>query len=107
MKVIIWWDSDESSRLHTQVQLVLDELGLTGFVTIDTNCDTWLQKDLGIQKDPALVIEEESIDFKDMIFEGMIPPEEELKSMFFSIIGGNTWGWGNCSPEGCGSGCSC
>ena len=43
--------------------------------------------DLSIVEDSALIIEEESIDFKDMIFEGLIPEDEELKSMFISIIG--------------------
>jgi hypothetical protein len=33
-----------------------------------------------------LIVEEEAIDFKDTIFEGIIPDEEELKSMFISII---------------------
>jgi hypothetical protein len=36
-----------------------------------------------------LIIEEESIDFKDTIFEGIIPEDDELKSMFISIVGGS------------------
>jgi hypothetical protein len=46
-----------------------------------------LKTKLNITKEPALIIEEESIDFQDMIFEGIIPSDDELKSMFVSIIG--------------------
>jgi len=57
-------------------------------VGVENSTDTTLKSELGISESSALVIEEESIDFKDMIFEGMIPEDEEIKSMFFSIIGG-------------------
>jgi hypothetical protein len=61
---------------------------------------------LNITKEPAFIIEEESIDFKDMIFEWVIPEIEDLKNMFISII----WGWESCSSwwcTSCHSGCSC
>jgi hypothetical protein len=45
-----------------------------------------LKKELNITKEPALIVEEEAIDFKDTIFEGIIPESEEIKSMFISII---------------------
>jgi hypothetical protein len=61
-----------------------------------------------IKESPALIIEEETIDFKDTIFEWITPEEEEIKSMFVSIIGWGSTGW-SCSDEGwcgsCGSGC--
>lgn len=50
--------------------------------------DETLKQELGITQESACIIEEESINFKDMIFEGIIPEETEIKSMFLSIIGG-------------------
>jgi len=41
---------------------------------------------MNIKEEPALIIEEGSIDFKDVIFEGQTPPEEEIKPMLVSII---------------------
>lgn len=105
MKVYVWGKGEEATNLQAAIARVLEELGLTDFVTVGTGDDEAIKKELNISKDSALVIEEESINFKDMIFEGMVPEEAELKSMFVSIIGG--WSWGGCAPEGCGSGCSC
>jgi hypothetical protein len=49
-----------------------------------------------------LIIEEESIDFKDVIFEWIVPEIDELKSMFVSII----WWWGSsCSSWRCWTWC--
>ena len=45
-----------------------------------------LKTELNITEQPALLIEEESIDFKDVIFQGMVPDEAEIKSMFISVI---------------------
>lgn len=110
MKVIIFWNNDESLELQTKVKEVLEEIGLTDFVELVSSQDESLKTELNITQESALVIEEESIGFKDMIFEGMVPDAAELKSMFMSIIG---WGWhdhaegGGCGTGGCGSGCSC
>ena len=65
--------------------------------------------ELGITGNPALCIEETSIDFKDMIFEGIIPEQVELDSMFTSILGssemeGDSGCSGACSSGGCGTG---
>lgn len=105
MKVHIWGNSEESQALHAKIVLVLEELGLTDFVELNQTHDTGLKKELSISKDSALIIEEESIDFKDMIFEWILPEDEEIKSMFISIIWWGSWGW--CAPEWCWSGCSC
>ena len=105
MKVYIWWEWDNAQALHASVVGTLEELGLTDFVPLVQWRDEKIKKELSIEKDYALVIEEESIDFKDMIFEWLTPSHEELKSMFVSIIGWSSWGW--CAPEWCGSGCSC
>jgi hypothetical protein len=56
------------------------------FVQADITSDETLKNDLNLTKVPALIIEEESIDFKDVIFEGIVPDVDELKSMFVSII---------------------
>jgi len=105
MKVIIYGKGEDVDTLNTKVKLVLDELGLTDFIKLESSDDEALKKELDIKESSALIIEEESIDFKDMIFEWMVPDDEELKSMFVSIIGWGSGGW--CAPEGCGSGCSC
>lgn len=105
MKVVIWWDTDQSVELMARVRGVLEDLWLTDFVQVENTNDKGIQSELWIKEDSALVIEEESIDFKDMIFEGLVPADEELKSMFVSIIGWGGSGW--CAPEWCGSGCSC
>jgi len=106
MKVYIYGESVTSRDLEKRVYSVLEELGLSDFITLEMTTDENLKTELNISEDSALIIEEESIDFKDMIFEGMIPEEEELKSMFLSIIG--WWSsWGGCAPGGCGTGCSC
>lgn len=105
MKVYIYGISEDASTLDSKVKLVLEELGLTDFVKVEHTQDEKIKDELWISEDSALIIEEESIDFKDMIFEGMVPEVEELKSMFVSIIGWESAGW--CAPWGCGSGCSC
>jgi hypothetical protein len=92
MKVIIFGSGAETDKLTDKVKVALDELGLTDFIQLENSTDDTLKQDLSIKESPALIIEEESIDFKDMIFEGMIPEDEELKSMFVSIIGGGSGG---------------
>ncbi len=109
MKVCVWGTWDQASELQSKIALVLEELGLTDFVTVESTQDQAIQQELKITEESALIIEEESINFKDMIFEGMVPEAEELKSMFISIIWG--WsGWGCGSKDeswSCGTGCSC
>jgi hypothetical protein len=109
MKVCIWWDSTESQELKDKVALTLEELWLTDFVVVESTSDEAMKQELWISESSALVIEEESIDFKDMIFEGMVPEAEELKSMFISIIGWSGGGWCGSKDESwsCGTGCSC
>jgi hypothetical protein len=43
--------------------------------------------ELGITENPALAIEEESIDFKDMIFQGEIPEYDEINLCFSLFLG--------------------
>lgn len=109
MKVIIWWDTSQALDLSVKVHLVLEELGLTDFVIVEKTSDQEIKEELSIKEESALIIEEESIDFKDMIFEGIIPDGEELKSMFISIIGWSSGGWcGSKDDSGsCGTWCNC
>jgi hypothetical protein len=99
MKVKIFWEWEKSKELTTKVKYVLDELGLVDFIKIEETTDESLKTELGIKEIPALIIEEESIDFKDVIFEWIIPDDEELKSMFTSIIG--WWDIDSCAPTDC------
>lgn len=105
MKVYIYWENEQSQELKSKVSFVLEELGLTDFIAVENTMDEDIKTELNISESSALIIEEESIDFKDMIFEGIVPEEQELKSMFVSIVGGASGGW--CAPEWCWSGCSC
>lgn len=108
MKIKLFWTGDQCELLEKRVKDSLEELWLTDFIELEISTDSSLKQEMWIKEEPALIIEEETIDFKDIIFEGIVPEEEEIKSMFVSIIG---WGstWGSCSDEwGCGtcaSGC--
>ncbi len=106
MKVKIFWNKENVWELNDKVLSSLNELGLSEFINIEITNDENLKNELNITKEPALIIEEESIDFRDTIFEWIIPSDEEIKSMFISIIG--WWETGSsCAPGWCGSGCSC
>lgn len=102
MKVKIYWQWEETQELLNKVNNSLEELWLSDFLEVEVTNDENIKNELSITKEPALIIEEEAIDFKDTIFEWIIPSDEEIKSMFISII----WGWdaGSCSSAGwCGS----
>ncbi len=105
MQVKIYWKWNQAQELMSKVKNILDELWLVDFIKLEATDDEALKTELWIKEEPALIIEEEAIDFKDVIFEGLIPADDEIKSMFTSIIGWWEGGW--CAPEGCGSGCSC
>ncbi|MCH2188253.1 hypothetical protein MK079_00290 [Candidatus Gracilibacteria bacterium] len=109
MQIKIYGSEENTTELSGKIKGVLDELGLTDFIQTEITQDSQLKEELKIKKEPALIIIEESIDFKDTIFEGIIPDEEELKSMFVSIIGGGSGGsCGSKEADGsCGTGCSC
>ena len=100
----------ELASLETLVNKALVELALDDAVTVSTTDDTAYKLELGITENPALAIEEESIDFRDMIFQGEVPAYDEIKSMFISILGDEEdHGGGGCGSGGCGTcdtGCS-
>ena len=106
MKIKLYWTEENTSTLLDKVNKSLEELWLSDFINVEVTYDEDIKNELGITKEPALIVEEESIDFKDTIFEWIIPSDEEIKSMFISIIG---W-WdseSSCAPGWCGSWCSC
>lgn len=108
MKILIYGTNWQEQELLDVVNAGVNELGLEDFMTTEITQDESLKAELNISSEPALIIEEESIGFKDMIFEGMIPDIDELKSMFISIVGGG-WDAGGCSTGSCGTcstGCS-
>ena len=109
MKIKLFGTLDNTQELENRVKSCLDELGLVDFIQLEVTQDENIKTELNITKEPALIIEEEAIDFKDTIFEGIIPENEEIKSMFISIIG---WGsGGSCGSKdesgSCGTGCAC
>ncbi len=94
----------ELASLETLVNKALVELALDDAVTVSTTDDTAYKLELGITENPALAIEEESIDFRDMIFQGEVPAYDEIKSMFISILGDEEdHGGGGCGSGGCGT----
>lgn len=59
----------ELENLEKSVSSALAGLGLSDFVKVESTNDAAYKVELGISANPALCIEEESIEFKDMIFE--------------------------------------
>lgn len=101
MKVKIFGSWEQTQELLDKVNSSLEDLGLSDFMEVEVTTDENIKNELSITKEPALIIEEDAIDFRDTIFEWIIPNDEEIKSMFISII----WGWdaGWCSSWSCGS----
>ncbi|MGB2110670.1 MAG: hypothetical protein ACPHY8_01795 [Patescibacteria group bacterium] len=87
MKIKLFGTQENTQELENRVKTCLDELGLVDFIKLEITQDESIKTELNITKEPALIIEEEAIDFKDTIFEGITPENEEIKSMFISIIG--------------------
>jgi hypothetical protein len=108
MKIQLVGSGETLENLHSLVKRALTELALDDAVTVSSSDDPAYKMELGITENPALCIEEESIDFKDMIFQGEVPDYEEIKSMFISILGddddhGGSSGGDSCGTGGCGS----
>jgi hypothetical protein len=86
MKIIIYWKWEKTEELYNKVALSIDELWLWEFIDLEVINDKKLKSKLNISKKPALIVEEENIDFIDVIFEWIIPDEEEIRSMIISVI---------------------
>ncbi len=99
MQIKIYWTWEETKKLINIVNSSLEELWLVDFIKVEEVYNEEIKKELNITKQPALIIEEESIDFKDIIFEWMIPEEDEIKSMLISIIWWDSWD--SCAPSSC------
>ncbi len=106
MIIKLIWEGESLAKLEELVRRSLSELAIDDAAKVETTNDAAYKMELGITENPALAIEEESIDFKDMIFQGEIPEYDEIKSMFLSILwdeedhGG---GCGTCSTGSCGT----
>lgn len=110
MKIIIYWIEKKREPLVNTLKLSLEELGLSDFINLEETYEEYVKTEMWIKEEPALIIEEESIDFKDMIFEWQTPPEDEIKAMLISIIGWESTGWTCGSLDenwSCGTWCSC
>lgn len=104
MLIKLVWSGSELTDLQTLVNQALTELALDDAVTVSTTDDADYKLELGITENPALAIEEESIDFRDMIFQWEVPAYDEIKSMFISILGDEEdHGGGGCGSGGCGT----
>lgn len=100
---LIWSWADVES-LNTLVKKALSELALDDAVSVQLSNDEAIKMELWITENPALAIEEESIDFKDMIFQWEVPEYDEIKSMFISILwDDDEWMSGWCGSGSCGS----
>ena len=64
----------------------LQTLGFSDIVKVELTDDAAYKLELGITQNPALCIEEETIEFRDMIFEGIIPEKADIDAMFLSIF---------------------
>lgn len=103
MLVKIYGNTPDAQALFDEVCATVDELKISELISCQLTYDTNLAQELNISKEPALILQEDAIDFKDTIFEGQIPHREDLKSMFVSILwidtSTHTGKW--CSAWGC------
>lgn len=100
MKIIIYWDNENSQKLFDLTKESLDSIWLSDFVELTKNSSIEFSDELKLTKDYAFCVEEESIEFKDMIFEWQIPDRKELDSLIFSII---WWSQDSSCADWCGT----
>lgn len=91
MKIVIYWNNENSEKLYSVTQDSLLKLGLNEFIEIEKVSDKKYADVLNIISDYAFCIEEDSLDFKDMIFEGQMPSLEEMNNLLISIIWWDSW----------------
>ncbi|MCK9271979.1 hypothetical protein M0P65_00335 [Candidatus Gracilibacteria bacterium] len=108
MIIKIYGNNEEAKKLLSITQESLDDLGLSEFIKAENVDGAEYAKELSITKDSAFCIEEETIGFKDVIFEGIVPEKAEITSLLMSIIGGEEdSGCSSGGCHGCGSSGSC
>lgn len=100
MRIHLVGSSEPLHTLEKSVKKILKELNLDHTVELKVGDDPSYKVALGITENPALCIEEESIEFQDILFQGIVPSEEEIRSMFISIF------WDEEESHGCSGGCS-
>ena len=106
MKIVIFWENENSSKLFEMTQESLESIGLSDFVILEKNISEDYKNEIWIKSDYAFCVEEDSIDFKDIIFEGQLPSKEEINSLLVSLIGWENSSW--CPSDwchSCSSGC--
>lgn len=101
MKIVIYWNNEESKNLIDITNESLNSIWLNDFIEVTNENSEEYKKTLSITKDYAFCIEEDSIDFKDIIFEWTTPSREEIDALLISIIGWSNNEW--CSSWWCGS----
>lgn len=87
MLIRIVGTSPDTDTLLSRVQASLEELGLLSHTTVELYDTPEYREQMKITQLPALCIEESSIDFRDMIFEGVTPEQAEITSLFISLFG--------------------
>lgn len=105
MLIRIVGTSPDAETLLARVQASLEELGLLSHTKVEIHDTPEYREAMKITALPALCIEESSIDFRDMIFEGVMPEQKELESLFISLFGAGEsekqGGCGTCTSGGC------
>lgn len=102
MRIRLVWRWSPLTELQISVARILADLKLGYDIEVETTDDDAYKHELGITENPALCIEEETIDFKDVIFQGMIPTDNEIRSIFISILWDDEDMWSWCG-DGCGT----
>ena len=104
MRIILVGSGEPLSQLLARTQAALGQVPTGAAVSVETTDDPAYHAELGIKANPAFCIEEETIDFRDMIFEGEVPEEGEIRLILRSILGSDEEMHGGC--DACGAGCS-
>lgn len=87
MLIRIVGSSSDAKELLSRVQASLEELGLLSDTVVELYDTPEYRQALKVTTEPALCIEEPAIKFQDMIFEGVVPEQSELVSLFVSLFG--------------------
>ena len=96
MKIVIFWDNKEALALAVSTREVIDDLGLSEFIAVEEQKASTYKDELSITSDYAFCIEEDALDFRDVIFQWTTPTKEELTWLMISIIGWDVE-WEGCS----------
>lgn len=101
MKIVIFWNNEDSQKLLNTTRESLEWLWLNTFIELENINSEEYKKKLNINSDIAFCIEEDSIWFEDIIFEWKIASREELDWLLMSIIGWQESGWCSSSCSSC------